>query len=137
MAHFAKMTDDNITVLGVHVVADADTTDGEGDETEAQGVKFLSKLHNWTHWKKCSFNTHGGVHVLEGTPYRKNYPSKGSTYDADKDAFIPSKPYNSWTLNNNTCRWEPPTAMPEPQEGKKTHWWHEASQSWKQSDPEA
>jgi len=137
MAHFAKMTEDGTTVLGVHVVSDEMATDDSENETEDQGIRMLNKLHNWIHWKKCSYNTHAGVHNLGGTPYRKNYPVKGSTYDAGRDAFIPPKPYNSWTLNESTCRWDPPVPYPGYVSEEPTHWWDEDSQSWKQSDPEA
>ena len=52
MAHFAKMTEDGINVLGVHVVSDEMATDDEGNETEAQGIRMLNKIHNWPHWRK-------------------------------------------------------------------------------------
>lgn len=75
--------------------------------------------------KRTSYNTRGGVHLEGGTPFRKNYAGIGYTYDAERDAFIPPKPYESWTLNEDTCLWEPPTPMPEGQ-----HYWDEDSQSW-------
>ena len=129
MARFAKMTSDGVTVLAVHVVNDADTTNDDGDETEAQGIKFLKKIHGWDYWRKCSYNTRGGVHILEGTPYRKNHPGKGCTYDEDKDAFIFPKPFPSWTLNNDTCLWEPPIAKPDDY-GEVVYHWNESDQSW-------
>lgn len=107
MAHFAKMTSDSVTVLAIHVVRDEDTTNDNGDETEAQGTKFLKKLHNWNYWKKTSYNTHGNVHKLGGTPYRKNYASIGYTYDESRDAFIPPKFFSSWVLDETTCLWKP------------------------------
>ena len=137
MAHFAKMTEDGINVLGVHVVSDEMSTDDEGNETEAQGIRMLNKIHNWPHWRKCSYNTHGGVHALGGTPYRKNYPGKGSIYDASRDAFISPQPYPSWTLNETTCCWESPIPYREVTPGDSPPWWDESSQSWRSDDPEA
>ena len=58
---------------------------------------------------------------------RKNFAGKGYTYDKDKDAFIPLKPFASWTLNDTTCQWEPPTALPS--DGKE-YGWDESSKSW-------
>ena len=78
-------------------------------------------------WIQTSYNTKGGVHTLGGTPLRKNYAGIGYTYDAQKDAFIPPKPYNSWTLNETSCLWEPPT--PYPNDDKK-YQWNESTTSW-------
>ena len=63
-------------------------------------------------YKQTSYNTHGGVHSLGGTPFRKNYAGLGYTYDAQRDAFIPPKPYASWVLDENTCLWNSPIPMP-------------------------
>jgi hypothetical protein len=78
-------------------------------------------------WIQTSYNTYGGVHTLGGTPLRKNYAGIGYTYDAQKDAFIPPKPYASWLLNEDTCLWEPPT--PKPNDDKK-YSWNESTTSW-------
>tara|TARA_R100000329_G_C7563985_1_gene199517 strand:+ start:121 stop:615 length:495 start_codon:yes stop_codon:yes gene_type:complete len=117
MAHFAKLNDSNV-VLSVEVVDDADTLK-DGVEDEATGVTFLTNVHGWSLWKKCSYNTREGKHYTDGSlssdqskAFRKNYPGIGFTYDASKDAFIPPKPYNSWTLNDTTCNWEPPVTYP-------------------------
>ena len=61
---------------------------------------------------------------------RKNFGNKGFTYDKDRDAFIPPRPYTSWTLNETTCLWEPPTTYPS---GDKEYVWDESSKSWKES----
>lgn len=63
-------------------------------------------------WIKTSYNTVAGVHVNGGTPLRKNFASVGYTYDKTRDAFIPPKQHASWTLNETTCRYEPPVAYP-------------------------
>ncbi len=79
-------------------------------------------------WIKCSYNTRGGVHLLGGTPLRKNYPGVGYAYDRIRDAFIPPKPdYPSWVLNEDTCIWEAP--VPYPSEGGPFEW-NEGSVNW-------
>jgi hypothetical protein len=77
--------------------------------------------------KRTSYNTQGGVHSGGGTPYRKNYAGIGYTYDAERDAFIPPKPYASWTLNETTCLWGSP--VPHPDDGER-YQWDEATTSW-------
>jgi hypothetical protein len=78
-------------------------------------------------WIQTSYNTHGGVHTLGGTPLRKNYAGIGHTYDKQRDAFIAPKPYDSWTLNEDTCQWQAPTPMPT---DGKFYVWNEETLSW-------
>ena len=78
-------------------------------------------------WIQTSYNTRGGVHSEGGTPLRKNYAGVGFTYDRTKDAFISPQPYASWTLNEDTCLWNPPTAYPD--EGLR-YVWNEETLSW-------
>jgi hypothetical protein len=119
MAHWAEIDSDNI-VTRVLVVAD-DKEDGQ---------KFLAEdLGLGGTWKKTSYNTQGGVHTLGGTPYRKNYAGVGFKFDAAKDAFIPPKPFASWTLNATSCLWEAPTPMPT---DDKRYVWDEPTTSWKE-----
>jgi hypothetical protein len=77
-------------------------------------------------WIQTSYNTHGGQHP-EGRPLRKNFAGIGYTYDRQRDAFIPPKPFASWTLNEETCLWDAPT--PYPADGKM-YKWDEATTSW-------
>ena len=112
MAHFAELGENNI-VLQVIVVSDADAS------TEEAGVAFCRNLLGGT-WKQTSYNTRGGVHALGGTPFRKNYAGVGYTYDSGRDAFIPPKPYESWSLTEETCLWDPP--VPYPTDGKLYRW---------------
>ena len=63
-------------------------------------------------WIQTSYNTIKGVHLLGGTPLRKNYAGIGYTYDAERDAFIPPQPAEDWTLNEDTCTWDPPAEVP-------------------------
>ena len=124
MAHFAKLGTGNI-VTAVHVVSNDVAT------TEQAGVDFLNDLYKTRDvWKQTSYNTKGGVHLLGGTPFRKNYAGIDYTYDQTKDAFIPPKPFDSWTLNETTCIWEAPVAYPS---DDKDYEWDESSKSWVES----
>lgn len=78
-------------------------------------------------WIQTSYNTYGGQHKNGGTPLRKNYAGVGYTYDHTKDAFIPPKPFASWTLNEDTCLWDAPTSMPT---DGKLYEWDESTKSW-------
>jgi hypothetical protein len=126
MASFAKIGLNN-KVIEVHSLHNDVLKDANGVEQEVLGIDFLTKLHGWAIWKQTSYNTHGGVHSLDGTPLRKNHAGIGYTYDEDKDAFIPQKPYNSWTLNETTCLWEAPVAYPD---DEKKYNWNEETTSW-------
>ena len=116
MAHFAEL-DNNNHVLRVIVVGNKDTSDANGVEKESIGVAFCERLFGGT-WKQTSYNAN----------LRKNYAGIGFTYDSVRDAFIAPKPFNSWTLNESTCQWQAPTAMPN--DGKRYRW-DEPSLSWK------
>ena len=115
MSHFAKLDENNIVVF-VTVGRQEDN----GKEVE------LSQRTGDT-YKQTSYNTSGGVHLLGGTPLRKNYAGIGFLYDSKLDAFIPPKVFNSWVLNEETCLWEPPIDYPT--DGKTYHW-EESTQSW-------
>jgi hypothetical protein len=118
MAHFAEVDSNNV-VVRVLVV---------GDEQEHRGQEFLANdLGLGGTWLKTSYNTQGGVHTTGGTPFRKNYAGIGYTYDAGRDAFIPPKPFNSWTLDEDTCLWNAPVAYPT---DGNLYTWNEDNQSW-------
>jgi hypothetical protein len=133
MASFAKIGL-NGKVIAFHSVVNEVLHDSNGIEREDIGIDFLTKLHGWAIWKQTSYNTHGGVHDKGGTPLRKNHAGIGMTYDEDRDAFIPKKPYTSWILNEDTCLWEAPVAMPElTQEqidNKNYYAWNESIINW-------
>ena len=121
MAYFAKLGTGNkiLTVVSVH---------NDIATTEQAGVDFLNNLYNTRDvWKQTSYNTLAGVHKLGGTSFRKNYAGVGYTYDESKDAFIPPQTYPSWTLNEDTCRWEAPVAYPD---DGKDYKWNESTISW-------
>lgn len=110
MAHYAKV---NNGIVEQVIVAEADFFDVFVDSTPGE-------------WIQTSYNTRGGQHP-EGRPLRKNYAGVGYTYDAERDAFIPPQPYDSWLLNEETCLWEAPVAMPD---DGQIYDWDEATTSW-------
>ena len=128
MASFAKLNSENIVTTVVSVVNDV-LKDSNGVEQESIGILFLKNLYNESEaiWKQTSYNTHGGVHNNNGTPFRKNHAGIGYTYDSQRDAFIPIKPYNSWVLNEQTCLWDAP--IPYPTDGQGYNW-NESTLSW-------
>ena len=126
MATFAKIGL-NGKVIEVHSVVNEVIQDANGVEQEKLGIDFLTNLTKWPIWKQTSYNTQGGVHMLGGTPLRKNHAGIGYKYDEDRDAFIPPKPFDSWTLNEETCIWEAPIAHPN---DEQTYSWNEETQQW-------
>jgi len=115
MAHFAKLDSNNIVVF---VTAGRDEDNGQEDEIS---------LRTGDVYKQTSYNTVGGKHLLGGTPFRKNYAGVGYTYDSYRDAFIPPQPFPSWVLNEETCQWEAPIAMPD--DGQR-YSWDEETVAW-------
>ena len=77
--------------------------------------------------KRTSFNTHEGVHLNDKIPFRKNYAGEGYTYDPVRDAFYGPQPFESWTLNEDTCSWESPVAIPE---DGNSYLWDEETKNW-------
>jgi hypothetical protein len=126
MASFAKIGLNN-KVIEVVSVNNEVLKDSSGIEREELGIQFLNELYKWPIWKQTSYNTKAGVHTEGGTPFRKNHAGIGYTYDEDRDAFVPKKPYNSWILNEQTCNWEAP--IPMPTDGKRYNW-NEQIQNW-------
>ena len=96
MASFAKLGL-NFKVKEVISVADNVAT------TEQAGIDFLTQTLNYPFW----------VQTYEDRSKRKNFAGVGYTYDEERDAFIPTKLYNSWILNEETCLWDPPIVKPE------------------------
>jgi hypothetical protein len=130
MASFAKIGL-NSKVIEVLSVVNEVLHDSNGVEQEVNGIDFLTKLTGYPVWKQTSYNTHTGVHDNGGTPLRKNHASIGMIYDEDRDAFIYKKPFNSWILNEDTCLWESPTAMPTTELEKNQYYsWNESIINW-------
>jgi len=121
MAYFAKLGTGNI-VQQVISINNAVITDANGNEQEQLGVDFINKLYNTRDvWKQTSYNGN----------FRKNYAGIGFQYDQQRDAFIPPKPFNSWILNETTCRWNAPVAIPtEELEENQYYSWNESIKNW-------
>jgi len=130
LAHFAKLDENNIVTF---VTVGRQEDDGREAELSARTGDV---------YKQTSYNTRGGVHYTDGVlsedqtkAFRKNYAGLGYTYDAGRDAFIPPKPYASWLLNEDTCLWDAPVAMPEDAgTGDKRYTWDEDTISWVEVD---
>ena len=112
MKYFTKLNETN-KVINVVCVNDSDAP------TEEDGIAFLTNLHNHEYWKES----------FKDGSQRKNGASKGMTYNSSLDAFIPKQPFNSWTLNEDTCLWEAPVAYPD--DGKRYEW-NEETISWEE-----
>ena len=111
MAHFAKLGL-NSKVVSVHVVSNEVAT------TEQAGIDFLNNLYKTSDvWKQ----------TFKDRSQRKNYAGIGYTYDAERDAFIPPKPFDSWVLNEDTCQYDPPVEYPD---YEKRYKWNEETTSW-------
>jgi hypothetical protein len=111
MAHYAKVVNNLVTQI---IVAEAEFFETFVDTSPGE-------------WIQTSYNTHGGVHSLGGTPLRKNYAGVGYTYNKELDAFIPPKPFASWVLDEETCLWNAPVARPT---DNKSYSWNEETLSW-------
>lgn len=118
MAHYAFLDENNIVT---EVIVGKEEGEG-GIDWEQHYAEFRGQS-----CKRTSYNTYGGIHVNNGIPFRKNYAGVGYSYNADLDAFIPPKPYLSWSLNEGSCLWEAPTAYPD--DGNR-YVWDEEKQVW-------
>lgn len=125
MAYYAVLDENNI-VIDMKSAGHEDDWNGE-----VEWEKETGQVH-----KRTSYNTHGGIHYNPETnepsqdqskAFRKNYAGIGYTYDETRDAFIPPQPYPSWTLNEESCRWESPVAYPTDGE---MYTWNEETQTW-------
>lgn len=125
MAHYAFLDENNV-VTEIIVGKDEGNFDWESQYGSFRGQAC----------KRTSFNTRGGVYydpitnepsADQSKAFRKNYAGIGYTYDSILDAFIPPKPYASWTLNEDTCLWDAPVAYPD--DGKR-YTWDEATTNW-------
>jgi hypothetical protein len=124
MAHFAHLDyEDN--VLRVSVVRNEDILDGDGNESEEIGIKFLQSIHGQTtKWKQTSYNGN----------FRCRFAGIGMVYNNQYDVFLNPQPYSSWTLNTETFEWDPPAPEPELTEEQKesgsSYEWNEEIQEW-------
>ena len=119
MAHYALLDEDNVVTEVIVGVRESQLIEGKDPETWYG--EFRGQV-----CKRTSYNTRGGEHP-KGRPFRKNYAGIGFTYDEDRDAFIPPKPFDSWTLNEDTCLWDAP--VPYPDDGNY-YTWDEDAGDW-------
>ena len=99
MAHYAFLDENNIVtevIVGI-------------DETEL--IEGLSP-EEWY----GNFRSQSCIRTSYNGNIRKNYAGLGMYYDEERDAFIPTKPFNSWLLDEDTCLWYAPVPMPEIEE---------------------
>ena len=121
MSHFAKIENNIVTFVTV-------------GRQEDDGLELELCERTGDTYRQTSYNTRGGVHYTDGEPsadqtkaLRKNYAGVGYTFDEERDAFIPPKPYPSWLLDEDTCLWEAPVEYPT---DGGMYAWDEASLSW-------
>ena len=142
MAHFAKINNDK-KVIAVLTLNNSDMLNESGIEDELVGQQYLEKHNNWPAqmWIQTSYNTFGGKHRNDGTPFRGNYAGIGFTWDENDQIFWPKKPFTSWVKDVVTASWKSPIgdapALTEEQTSQNTanthRWgynWNEAGQSW-------
>ena len=120
MAYYAFLNDKNIVTEVIVGKEENELLEGVSPE------QYYGNIRKQV-CKRTSYNTYSGVHLLGGTPFRKNYAGIGYLYDEDKDAFIPPQDYPSWVLNETTCLWEAPVPMPA---DNNSYAWNEETQSW-------
>jgi len=155
MSHFAKVDENNIVIQVI--VAEQEYIDTLPDSEKEKYIQTSYNTHGGKHYKPSSVGEGDNVicendsdsvgeRILlengsylwneeytpsrdedDGIPLRKNFAGRGFTYDSGRDAFIPPKPYSSWTLNEETCLWEAPIPEPDPKGG---HVWNEITKSW-------
>ena len=120
MAHFAKVVNGTVTNV---IVAEPEFFDTFVDDSPGK-------------WIQTSYNTRYGKHYEpnsntlssdQSKALRKNFAWIGGTYDATRDAFLPPHKYASWTLNEDTCVYDPP--IPMPNDGKYYDWDESAYQA--------
>lgn len=121
MAHFAKLDDGRI-VTEVIVISNEVLNNLSFPESEPIGVEFCKFLYGQdTLWAQTSYNA----------SFRYNFAGIGYEYmptaGDGSGAFVPAKPYSSWTLNSSTYKWESP--VPQPDDGK-AYFWDEEAQDW-------
>ena len=119
MAHYALLDENNIVQQVIVGNEEGGSTDWE---------EYYANLTG-SICKRTSYNTTAGVHKNGGTPFRKNYAGIGYSYDESRDAFIPPKPFASWTLNEDSCVWESPVPAPAT-ESNEYSYWDESTTSW-------
>ena len=129
MAHYSFINTENLVV---EVITGINEDDKETlPENYASWEEFYETQRDGLVCKRTSYNTLGGEHLLDGTPFRGNYAGIGFTYDPVNDVFYAQQPFPSWILNETTWIWDPPVEYPEYDENDpKFYEWNEEDQTW-------
>lgn len=136
MAHYAFINSNNKVV---EVITGKDESDIETlPEGFSSWEDYYASKKEGLICKRTSYNTSANTHALGDTPFRGNYAGIGFTYDADKDAFLPPKPFSDWVLNETTFTWEAPVAFPSDANAdgsdttvpRKVYTWEESVSKW-------
>ena len=133
MGTFVKLDNDNFVIQGISLDNIVFTINGI--EVEQIAIDYLNNLYKTSDvWKKTSYNTIGGIYYKDGLPdvnqdkaFRKNHAGIGYYYDSIRDAFIPPKPFPSWTLNEDSCLWQSPIRYPN---DGRMYQWNEEIRNW-------
>ena len=127
MAHYALLDENNIVTQVI-------TGKDEGGDTdwEIYYGNITGKTCKRTSYNSCAGTHPSGNHCC----YRKNYAGIGYSYNQEKDAFVPPKPYNSWVLCEETCCWKAPIEQPEAVSGV-IYVWDEDIVNWKSVEIES
>jgi hypothetical protein len=112
MAHFAEIDENNIVVRVIVAEQEFIDSGAVGDPSK---------------WIQTSYNTRGGVHLLGGIPFRKNYAGNGMIWDPIRDAFYSPKPSDKFTFDEETCLWMPP---PKPENDNRRYVWNLKLDMW-------
>ena len=124
MAHYAIIDENNIVI---NVVTGINETDTSQNWEEFYGDFHTNLLSQNVYCKRTSYNTAANEHKFGRTPFRKNYAGIGYEYNLELDAFIVPQPFDSWSLNEETCVWEAPIPMPT---DDNLYDWNEETQTW-------
>ena len=112
MAHYAFLDENNLVTEVIPGIDEAELIEG------LQPEDWYGNFRNQV-CKRTSYNNN----------IRKNYAGIGYTYDEDRDAFIPPKPFTKWVLNEETCQWEAPIAYPQ---DEKSYLWNDNLGVWEE-----
>ena len=155
MAHFAEIRSDDNKVLRVVVINNEDVANNGGEYSSESETWVANNMPNdltleldpypETYWKQTSYNTRdGNYHTQDENGFfvlsddqtkakRFRYAIQSGTYDSAEDIFIDPKPFPSWTFNNTTKAWDPPTPMPNEVDDNGLiilYDWNEETQTW-------
>lgn len=116
MAHYAFLDENNVVT---EVIA------GRNEDEIVNGISNWEAYYGEIRGQVCKRTSYSGS-------IRKNYAGIGFTYDEALDAFIPPKPFESWTLDEETCQWVSPVSYPG---DGGLYTWDEQNVTWVSVEP--